>query len=59
MIGQEIQFMNPLGRVNTITVTATNVFKLYKELQSDGWEILRPKRARVHMSESLCTACES
>ena len=53
LVGQTVEFINPLGRKNSCIVTPKGAIELYK-LQKYGYKFLPV----VHSSEAVCTACE-
>lgn len=55
LVGQTIDFINPLGRHNSVYVSSVkSAYKLF-ELQSAGYTFIKPEETVV----GVCTACES
>ena len=51
----KVRFVNPVGHINEADLTSDQI----KELEKRGYTILdKPKKPRIHVSESACVACE-
>lgn len=58
-VGQVVEFINPAGRTNSVTVTQSNINELFK-LQSKGYVFKAPVRIhRVSISDDTCLSCQA
>lgn len=56
LVGERITFINPIGRTNSVPVTAKNAYELYK-LQEDGYTFKQP--VRIHNVMQECESCSA